>query len=193
MLDLNGNGKLSAYDLTVSQGVNKLPIDANGDYLLDFYSKAYYLAWNGMTPRTENLYQRNEGNGVFTTLPANTYNFPTSQSNVNSYNYDTSIYLPTAKVMDVNSDGLQDIISNNPYSPNPNATGNGVMINNGKGFDASDIYTATIRDAQEMFEDVNGDGMVDRIYADNVYLNNGKGWNGVAGHPTPSIRTLSNF
>ncbi len=98
------------------------------------------------------------------------------------------------RVLDVNGDGLSDIVKND------SANGSGAWINKGDGLgwqrdndwippvplgtgSGSDTYGA-------QFEDYNGDGLIDLLFkstnGSGVYLNDGEGWTQDAGYSIPS-------
>ncbi len=98
------------------------------------------------------------------------------------------------RVVDVNGDGLPDIVSSTIYfnqNLNSIATSTGAHTNNGHGFTRNDEtwgpptpYIDTMQNNMDLgvrMADVNGDGLIDFISAKNflerkVYLNNGNGW-----------------
>jgi hypothetical protein len=138
--------------------------DVNGDGLLDIINTgtATYI---------------NNGNGWTETA---SWQAPIGFVNVNSPSKDAGV-----RIVDVNGDGLPDILR---------ALQNTLLdayINNGHGwtqnstwFVPKPIIDLDAQDAGARFADVNGDGLIDIIYArdsaqygkKDVYINNGAGW-----------------
>jgi len=142
---------------TTDQGVQIIDLDGNGKPDL-------VQAKNGV----RNIYINN-GNG----WTSSTWNIPTDF--IDASNKDTG-----ARFVDVNNDGLPDILlSSNFGTPVTNT-----WINNGTGWNLNNnwiipAYFTTTANADNniRFVDVNNDGLVDILDGNsNAYMNNGTGW-----------------
>ena len=177
-IDTNGDAKPDSLNTQIDSSKSWMIIDANGDYLPDMYSYAASVNYMGWQYDPTNSYRKNVG-GNFVNYPVTSLLLPISYSTSNSV-YD-GFQRPMSTVVDVNGDGLQDVIG---FSP---ADGGGTFLNNGKNFERSSSF-GNLGAVDTILADFNGDGLPDKIadYTDPtnaanngkyVYLNNGKGWN----------------
>ena len=127
------------------------------------------------------------------TLPATSFTY---QANTAGWTQDTNLTIPTiftysngasagTQVLDVNGDGLQDIVRSDA-----SASTQVIYLNNGNGWTTSswtipeDITDAGHGDTGFRFSDINGDNLPDIVLGKDwsgtqvkkVYINNGSGW-----------------
>jgi len=166
---------------TISQRLTDISVTANGA-LVHRYHVAYQAG--GYPSLLMNITQYGADNT--TTLPPVTFTYGTSSSGYASSALLSPVNFTNAskadagvRVVDVNNDGLPDIIQ----------AGGGtraVWLNTGAGWQLSnwsvplDVVTASGGDAGVRFADVNNDGLIDILQANGtnraVYLGNGTGW-----------------
>ncbi len=152
--------------------------DLNGDGLDDLLASYFTDQWYGDA-------FINNGNGFDVDL---TYQPPVPFVDIwTRYDHGT-------RFLDLNGDGLVDVVNANPFSP-------GVRLNAGNGWESQNSaayalpYNLVDGDGHDIgtrFVDVNGDGLVDVLNDTNsVYLNTGTGWhedtNGVYTLPENTI------
>lgn len=130
-----------------------------------------------------------------TTLSTETFSYQGSASY--TVTLSTSYKLPVdftqAVLVDVNGDGLPDIVQN--YTGH----GSGAWLNTGSGWTASTstwipptaLINSSGQDAGVRFADINGDGLVDILQGQNgsrnAWLNNGNGWSVAASTWNPPV------
>jgi YD repeat-containing protein len=177
-IDYTGDAKIDVLN-TNFNGQNFLVLDINGDYYPDMYSRYKYLDWyRGLVDSTSNDYKKNiEGN--FQSLPLSSLNLLTTYTWSNWLGY-SGPYISVANSLDLNADGLTDIISNDNYNRET-----GTYLNIGGNFQKTNLFNSEF---ESLKADFNGDGLVDKVqtYASTtnssisgeyVYLNNGTSWN----------------
>lgn len=157
--DITGDGRPEYFATTGSLAPWKV-IDYNGDYMPDmYYSIPAQTSCSGycfMQPASGSL-KYNSGNGVFSTLPISTTNFPfTALYNIFSIVVDSGVF-----ITDINADGFSDVI------------GTTAKLNTGVNF----IDSTFNNPSADQILDVNGDGLPDVIKGTQVFLNNGTNWN----------------
>lgn len=187
VFDSTGDARPESMDLSLPNNLNYLLIDVNGDYFPDLYNYSLTSCGSGNCLDTNSKFRINQ-TGTFVDMPLTSYNFPVTHT-TGPYLSNQSNYSPIASVLDVNSDGLQDILINNNQG-NGFSTPTGTWLSKGSGLvQYGNNYPITdIVNTNYTFEDVNGDGMVDKIAQGTVgtttgyfaYLNNGTGWNTTA-------------
>ena len=167
-----------------------------GEQVLTTRLKTIQTASNGSTVRTYQLTYSTSvlgsslltsitfiGNDGTTSLSTTTFSYQGSAtySVTLSTSYQLPVDITQATVVDVNGDGLPDIVQN--YT----GVGSGAWLNTGNGWASSStwipptpVFSTTQGDLGVRFADVNGDGLVDILQGEyltfNAWLNNGSGW-----------------
>jgi RHS repeat-associated protein len=183
VIDTNNDGILDIYNA----GDGFFPIDIDGDYKKDLMqSDIYYGPYSGGP--TIN-YKYNKGGTFVTNSLAQP---PLSTSDIRYFVYGmpapplryspegVGILAQDSVITDVNGDGFDDIVYNDPYG------GNGVAINtaNTRFDDYGSGSNLAFNISNDLLEDINGDGLQDKISkvftststVYNVYLNNGSSY-----------------
>lgn len=182
VIDTDNNGILELY--TAPDGF--YPIDINGDYKKDLVQSD--ITYNSYSSGRYVNYMHNQGGGTFVTR---------SMSKPWTYAYFTGVsadpipppfrYMAPGQgtwgqesvVTDVNGDGFDDIVYNNPYM------GNGIVLNAGDGtFDYIGPNTLSFSTSTDQVIDMNSDGLQDKISRTPtststvyyVYFNDGSGY-----------------
>jgi hypothetical protein len=114
-LDLNGDAKNENVDISLFgfDGAYKVPIDINGDYLVDMYTKIKTFDWyRGLYDSPNNNVLINSNGSFFET--GKNLNIPTAYT---WYNTDTypGPYINVSNLFDLNADGLTDIFYQNNF------------------------------------------------------------------------------
>ena len=172
---------------------NAFPIDINGDGLIDFIqivcgTKDWYVQAQcaNSANRVKNVYI-NIGNNTFTRDALYSDSLPESYMALSDHD-------GGVKIVDINGDGLPDIVQS--YKRNMNKPADQfIYLNNGKGFVFDDQYSKSIppiffanegggdegnqngANSWQPLIDIDGDGLLDFVGSDgSVYLNTGKGF-----------------
>ncbi len=181
VIDTNNNGVLELY----SAGDGYYPVDINGDYKKDLiFSDMRYNAPPDYNFDLNFSYNVGVGSTNFflrkiarpyspyaNSMPGG-FSAPPLRSVVNP----NVTMVPRSMIVDVNGDGFDDIIYNDPYG------GNGLAINSSNNtFNYPSTSNLAIDVTSEQIADINGDGLQDKISKTftatstlfSVYLNNG--------------------
>lgn len=158
------------------EDLNTRPVDVDGDGLADIMQGATATAING-----------GRGSSFSASGYTPTINFTDTT--------DSRYHEIATRVVDVNGDGLPDLLK--AYNGSQYSSANGIYLNNGSGWDATSTYAWTIPDDARFsgtydsqngidfgvrFGDFNGDGLVDILRSRTgqtpthiIYLNDGDG------------------
>jgi RHS repeat-associated protein len=183
----------SGFKTETNYRIKEIAAKINGQW-----SKKYSLAYSSGTNTNRSVLQSITESGQdnlsnIIALPPTKFNYaPSSKQWVK----DASLILPASfgtssshdagsRMIDVNGDGLADVLT--AYYPSPNK----VYLNTGNGFKEDPNWSIPVKftngngnDNGVMFADVNGDGLIDLLRQDStydlgtngVYTNTGSGW-----------------
>ncbi|MFA5933696.1 MAG: FG-GAP-like repeat-containing protein [Candidatus Paceibacterota bacterium] len=187
----------TGFSVSTNYRVYEVDIKTSG-ILTHKYEISYTTGDNGVRSLVNSITESgiNQATGIITTLPPTSFSYQTSTA---GWTQDTSLTVPVTfvwpsgqdaavRILDVNSDGLQDLVVSSGSSGVKS-----VYLNNGGGWveDTSWVIPEYIVDAGNSdtgfrFLDINGDNLPDIILSrlwdyngDNtkhVYINNGSGW-----------------
>jgi hypothetical protein len=201
----NATSSLTGFGVSSNYRVSEIDAKANGS-LVNKYILAYEGGDNGSTTLLSSITQTgHNSSGTAVSLPAATFSYQTQTAGWNS----SSTWIPSVllssggedsgvRIVDVNGDGLPDIIYNDNHYGTPFA-----YINTGDGWAASSTWippfsiSAAGNGTEWKIVDVNGDGLPDIIWNDSVYgsgayLNDGHGWFNASSTWTPPVNLSCN-